>query len=125
MRWELLPGKSSSCLVMRPWTDSEKTPWAGRRPRSLSFSNQRCYATLKGAEGDLESLDEARVVHKQPAPFCVIRALDSPACPCPRQTISIIVHSVFVAWEQASAETFQSQMCFRHGSIQPLKIHTR
>jgi hypothetical protein len=48
------PGKSSSCLVMRPWTDSEKTPWAGRRPRSLSSSNQRCYATLKGAEGDLE-----------------------------------------------------------------------
>src|SRR5208337_3182892 len=56
MRWELLPGKSSSCLVMRPWTDSEKTPWAGRSPRSFSFSNQRCYATLKGAEGDLEDL---------------------------------------------------------------------
>ena len=32
-------------------------------------------------------LDEARVVHKQPAPFRVIRALDSPACPCPRQTM--------------------------------------
>jgi hypothetical protein len=31
-------------------------------------------------------LDAGRVVHKQIAPFRVIRAIDSPPCPCPRET---------------------------------------
>jgi hypothetical protein len=48
-------------------------------------------------------LDEARVVHKQPAPFCVIRALDSPACPCPRQTM--LPRSVFVPANQWISQT--------------------